>query len=398
MRKNLGLLDRIRLIWASGLVIFFLLNIDQYLYAVVGGFAPKFWIIGALIGTLFLFASRLGSFDFLKNPVLWWAMWYLFISLFWCIISADLDRAVEGLMLVITTFIFSFICLLIYPVIDKNSLMWGGVLWFALLVAVIANCWEYFLPLLNPFYIFDKSIAGRSAGFYLNANISAQAILMISLCILARGNLVESVVAIIAALVGVFFTFSRGGMLVFFFIAILFFYRKKFAHWVFLVVISLCFLYFIADDLIFDSIFSILDIDNANALQRAEFIFGRGSLGEFSDQSRSEVFWVALDQFVSAPFAGNGLGYMSSLSVGTHNLLLRHLIEYGMFGFFVFSLFFICSLKAVSIGIDKVWVKYSVAVVFVLSMFSHNMLEQPSFLLPWLALFLVSSTPSLDKN
>jgi hypothetical protein len=78
-----------------------------------------------------------------------------------------------------------------------------------------------------------------------------------------------------------------------------------------------------------------------NVQMRMEWIFGRANLVGESAGDRMGAAAQAWSIYWENPLLGHGLGSMDQLmgDVGTHNMILRHMLEYGILGVLIFPLF-----------------------------------------------------------
>jgi O-antigen ligase len=130
-------------------------------------------------------------------------------------------------------------------------------------------------------------------------------------------------------------------------------------------------------------------------MDRFAWLLGQGSLIDDSAQERETVARYGWELFLQAPFLGHGLGItFTGAQLSTHNLILRHLLEYGILGAFVFPTFLWASARSLPRDGLLRWRWLVGALMLFMSLFTHNMLEQAGFVLPWLALCLMGARPS----
>ena len=198
----------------------------------------------------------------------------------------------------------------------------------ALACAVLMNLYEMARPLTW------SSVRGRSAGTFVNPNLSALAILSLAalLATLTRRGLVMGLVLAVAG-VGVFATFSRSGAVIWVCLTGYFLFasgrlamRKRFAVFG-LAVTGILALFFLLPD-------EIVEIPNVS--QRLRLIEGQG-FGDFSTDERAEVLRRGFAQVKEAPFAGHGPGAgtripMASGVLGAHNEYLSTWVSHGLVG------------------------------------------------------------------
>lgn len=391
MKTATQLLSLVRLIWTFCFGLFFLLNLDQFSLAAGLGPAPKYWISGAFVVSFLLFLPGINPGHLLRKPVIWWIFAYLLISVLWIRPAGNMAPAIEGLVLVSTTCLFAGMAVLAYPQLSASSRCWRSCLWLALILGMASILHEYSNPHAYFFAAAGQGIPGRAAGLYLNPNIAAQTMVMILACLMLSGSTKANLVAALVALVGVFLTFSRGGILAWVMLVLVATLRGRLPRWLLGVIVVLGAVIVVAGLQVFDALSVWISPENRNSLDRLAWLLGQGNLSDSSAGERDYIVAYGWDQFLHAPFLGHGLGYMWiwPVGVGTHNLLLRHLVEYGVLGVMIFPLFLFASIRSAANRADRLWLWLVAGIALMLSIFSHNMLEQGVFLLPWLALCLM---------
>lgn len=389
-----ALLMRVRAWWTAAFSLLLLLNLDQFGTSSGLGPAPKYWSVGLFLLTAFLFLPGLKPARLLRMPILWWALGYLLLSILWIGWANDIDAANESLVLVVTTCLYVGMASLAYPHVAQSDRVWRWMLWLALAVGVLSIVQEYFNPAAYVFAAAGQGIPGRAAGLYLNPNLAAQALVMILACMMARGSAKANLAASGLALVGLFLTFSRSGLIAWAVLVIAATVTGRLPRW-FLLAIALCAtVVLVAGPQVFDSLSYWVAPDNRNSLDRLAWLLGQGGLNDYSSGEREYVAAYAWQQFMQAPLLGHGLGYIWvwGPDVASHNLILRHLVEYGAIGALILPLFLYCSVRSSADEGGRAWRWVVAGLVVLLSMFTHNMLEQANFLLPWLAICLMPIT------
>jgi O-antigen ligase len=198
-------------------------------------------------------------------------------------------------------------------------------------VAAALNLYELFVE--NNVW----SIApGRSAGFYVNPNISAEALVAYGLFFMLTRSAKFSVADLILmslVVVGVFATFSRAGILaalVLLTAATLMRSQRKHIPRIVLggVVISLLAFEFAS------YVFHNLDLSE-DATVRIFSLIEAGGVGDY----REDRGLTALDSFELAmenPLVGGGVGTVAEMPEGPHNMFLAMMVEYGIVGLIVY--------------------------------------------------------------
>lgn len=372
------IINNLLAIWTAGLSIFYLCNIDQFAFSASFGPPPKFWTVGLFLitsATLFLSRDILAP---IKRRVVWWGVGYLVVSIMWTAVASDQARAIEGFMQVLTTSLFIGMAVMIYPRLTKGNRWWNIALWVSLCLGTASILLDYFEPTAFAFADAGVGIQGRAAGFYLNPNIAAQTMVMIYACFLTRSSRILLVPISMIALTGILFTLSRGGLVAWVLLTVLASIRGLLSKWYLpLISISVLVVGLLATQ-VFELISDWLPAWNRNVQERLEWVLGLRDMAGGSAGDRLGVAAHAWSLFLEAPLFGHGLGSMAQLmgNEGSHNMILRHLVEYGLIGVLIFPSFIFVSILSMGRDRNISWIFYIGAVVLLLSMFSHNMLEQ----------------------
>ena len=384
-------LARIRFLWVAGFSLFFFLNLDQFGAASGLGPAPKYWSVGFFLATAFLFLKWGRLAALLRKPIVWWAMAYLLMSIVWMGWADNQESARDGLMMVVTTVLYIGMAVIAYPTVESSDRLWGVVLWLTLLLAIASILLEYFVPSAYLFAEAGQGIDGRAAGLYLNPNAAGQTLVLILACLMQRSSPRGNLVATAMAMVGLFLTFSRGGFLGWLILVTFASIMGRLPRWFFIAVLACVVVVLSAGSQIFDLLSVLVSPENRNSLDRLAWMLGQGQLNDYSSGEREYLAGFAWQQYLQAPFLGHGLGYIWvwAAGLGTHNMILRHMVEYGVLGMLILPMFLIFTVRSSSRGADRRWLWMVVFVVLALSAFTHNMLERASFVLPFLALNLM---------
>ena len=234
---------------------------------------------------------------------------------------------------------------------------------------------------LNLYELFVQnniwSIApGRSAGFYVNPNLSSEALLGYGLIFLtARVAKLRTVDLILIALVvvGVFATFSRTGILaslVLLTTAALMRVRREYVMRTFAgaVVISLVAFGFVS------YVVSNLDLSK-DATVRISSLIEAGGVGDY-EKDRGAATSAALDLIDEDPVFGGGVQTIYEMPEGPHNMFLAMMVDYGIFGLIVYLVVIIrlvmTARRANRDLSGTVWVYVGWLIIF--SLASHNLL------------------------
>jgi len=400
MKNSAHWISTIRLWWTLGFSLLLLLNLDQFGTASGLGPAPKYWSVGVFGMTFLLFLPGMKPARLLRTPLLWWTLGYLLVSILWIGLADNLESAADGLVMVVTTCLYVGAALLAYPAIPNGSRLWISMLWVALLLAVLSIVQEYFNPAAYVFAEAGQGIQGRAAGLYLNPNTAAQTLVMLLACLMAHGTPRGNVIALLLSSIGLLLTFSRGGMLAWAVLAVAATLRGRLPRSFLLVIALAAGALAVAGPWVLDAVSTWVPPENRNSLDRLAWLLGLGDLNDFSAGEREYIAVYAWRQFLDAPFLGHGLGYMWSWTadVGTHNLTLRFMVEYGALGVLLFPLFLVASVRSAPRDAERAWKWLIAGIALMLTIFSHNMIEQATFLLPWLAICLMPREATKSRS
>lgn len=393
MMRTAARLHGVRLWWACGFTFVMLLNLDQFGAASGLGPQPKYWAVGIFVVSLVMLLPNLRGHKLMHSPLTWWTAGYFVCSAAWILRAQDREAAMFGLSMVVTTGLYAWTALLTYPLIETNARLWGITLWLALLVAVASVLLEYFVPSIFLFSDAGRGIFGRAAGLYLNPNIAAQTILMILACLLMRNAAWASLSAALVALPALLLTFSRAGMVGWLVLIMVAAVRGHLPRLALVAIMGTGAAIIVAGPTLLEAASAWIAPENRNSLDRLAWILGQGGLADYAATEREWVAGFAWDEFLASPLFGHGLGYMWvwSAGIGSHNMILRHIVEYGVLGFLIFPLFLCCSIWSANAKKVRSEIWPVAAIVFMLGFFSHNLLEQGCLVFPWLASCLMPS-------
>lgn len=182
-----------------------------------------------------------------------------------------------------------------------------------------------------------SSAPGRSAGFYMNPNISGEVLVGYGMIfMLARsGKLrIADLVVVAMALAGVIATFSRGGILAGpLLLAAAAAMRAQTKHMSGIVAggiaLSLLSLGF------FSYIFNNLDLSEDASVRVFSLIDSFG-VGDY-EADRGELGMQSFDVAMESPITGLGAGTISQMVQGPHNMFIAVLVESGMVGVVIYG-------------------------------------------------------------
>jgi O-antigen ligase len=262
---------------------------------------------------------------------------------------------------------------------DKNRLR---VVQFVFLSVSLFSVLMNLVDFLNPFFSKDP---GRAAGLYVNSNISGTFIVLsmvAGITVLPR-RLRLPYIAICG--LGVLLTFSRSSWMVWavsvFSLGIMGFFGapKKHAGLTLIAVL----LGAAGAGLLFSGQIGSY-VENSSVSQyltpntSARLGIGQSVLSGQAASVRQQMIGASLGEFEKAPIFGHGIGYSAEWehSVGPHNMYLLFMVEGGLTGLLLYVLL-MCLLVSYGFGIGKI-----IGIQLILSsLFTHNFLEQPAFVI-----------------
>jgi hypothetical protein len=207
----------------------------------------------------------------------------------------------------------------------------------AVLLGVALNIYEFFFPLsFSP-------IVGRSAGFYMNPNESAFALvggMIFAVTVLPawfRGTF------ILLVGIGVFATFSRSGIAVWCMVTVGFLLARKIRAqdiWLGVCVGSLLVgsLFFLRGEQLLRAIDNA-GVMNTNVEERLLWFTDPSGAESESGWARAYVMKRLWEKLAEQPFLGSGTGSaFSAFEIPPHNQYLVFMVDHGLIGVFVFPL------------------------------------------------------------
>jgi hypothetical protein len=293
---------------------------------------PKDWILGLSLLSLplWLFKSKLKQ-DFVKIPLVVWCFGFVFVAMLWFLGSSQSEIAWKELRGRLSAVMLVLSCLMIFASPSAvRSARWTLV--FAVLLGVTLNIYDFFVP------ITFSEVHGRSAGLYVNPNMSGEALVLgmiLSVTVLpssCRGPF------LLLTGVGVFLTFSRGGIVAWFIAVsgLLFFtkgIRAKDLVWTFLLSLLVVGIFLLPK---LDAILATMDQAHAiskDTEDRLAWLTNPLDLSDNSALSRKYVAEQAWRKFADHPWIGSGTGTMyESFDIPPHNQYLSYMLDHGVLG------------------------------------------------------------------
>ena len=255
------------------------------------------------------------------------------------------------------------------------------------ILAIIFNIIDLILP--GEYFEKIEGFNVRAAGFYINANNAALAIVLGLTLTIKNISPSYRIPYIIVCLLGILATFSRGGL-----VCWLFLYTILMIKGVIPKSKSILILFFIAFMVTFvpqiikylsgfnDEIYLIAD--------RLDFFSGNVSSDDVTDDARFHLLRNSFEIFVNNPLLGQGSKALlrSGFDQLSHNQFLELLADYGLLGFTIY-------LALLSIFYIKLTrYRFAILLIVISSFFTHNIFDSYIFIIAFAYLSNIKSTQS----
>jgi hypothetical protein len=345
---------------AAGVAMFYT-GLDNYAFQSWSAPAPiKFvWLFVAAAAALVLLNAR-APMALLESPLLLWIFGYFLMTTLWSMWSLGNVGATDQLRARLRSvgFLVAFAVMF-----DESPARRSGVLAVAAaaLFASCVNVAELFG--LLEFAGEEGRVAGRSGGFYINANGAGIAIVMGLAVVIPRIPARWRLPLLVTGVVGVLTTFSRGAVLC---LAVLVTYllkAKQIGRWR------------IAAALIALAILLAAEADMAMRWLDAGDVLTQETAGrlrlEHSDSGRAALALAAWREFLASPLIGNGI----AATVQPHNQFLALAGDHGLLGLVALPLLAMAVAFRNAAGIPFA------LVLLTAGLFSHNLLDDRASLI-----------------
>ncbi len=359
-------------------VALFYSNLHEYLHRSYETLVPWQWVFAFLVLSLPLLVRQVMTSEILRLPIVGWCFGYLWVTLVWFLLGAQSEMAWQEVRWRILA-IFEILGFLAIFMDGKANLYARLTLVVAVHVGIAINVFELFAP--NTF----SDVSGRSAGLYVNANMSAEALVLgMMLSITALPSWYRGVFIFLTGL-GVFVTYSRAG-LIGWLIVVGGLMLGRFIDARHLVRIGLVTIFLLGLVLLpkADQILTTLERAgalNADTQERLAWFTNPLGVDDKSGWSRKSVAREAWERVTERPFFGGGTGAVhKGLDIPPHNQFLSHMIDHGMFGAILMPLLLLALIWRAKGESRRVAVLFS-CVVFWFSFFTHTFLNNAHSLL-----------------
>lgn len=363
---------------AVGAIAIFFTKLDVYLEQ--RGFVslpPVHWIALFFVASIPILLSIKSIINFFPRSILTWSAFYLAISCFSVLVALP---SVPGIPVETTIQDFETRILVIFSLLLMTVIFTTGnslvLLWsrrailLATFINIFNNVYEFFHPLS---FGFIQKIAGRSAGFYLNANESAMALVVGMILSISLINKNYRFLFSLLVLIGIIFTFSRGGLLGWLLALIILITtriipRKQIITGFIGFILVFSFVTSQVNNLTYLNRANGSEFLNEDTVSRIEWAKNPASSSDIDGNSRYKIALEAWNKFVQSPIVGSGISSSrdrnSSIKTENrgrygerpHNIHLVNLVEHGFLGILIFPTLLIAIIvkgkgKIKSIGI-----------------------------------------------
>ena len=248
-------------------------------------------------------------------------------------------------------------------------------------IALITMPFLVLVDFLDPFVLgpSDEIMDARAQGTYLNANIAAEAVLLLGLLNIRRFKGTLGIVLFFTIGIGVILTFSRSGLVGLILLYGYMFFRGHMPKISILAPVLLIFsfstLLIYAEDVLLTLGY---DSSVANVMSRLSFldtaVDSEQTLEDGSSESREQVAKDAFADVLSRPISGHVFDAEEKYGMNPHNEPIFLWYTFGITGIFAWFCMIAMLIRAgLRSGIG--WLNPAPAVFIWFSMFSHNLLD-----------------------
>jgi hypothetical protein len=362
---------------------------QSFTYPALG--QPKDWILGLSLLSLplWLFKPKFNQ-HFLKIPLVVWCFGFAFVTMLWFLGSSQSEIAWRDARGRLSAIMLVLSCLMIFANPSTvRSARW--VLGFAVLFGTALNIYEFFVPMTFSL------VHGRSTGFYLNPNLSGEALVLgmiLSVTVLpqsCRGPF------LLLTGLGIFATFSRGSIAAWLIAVsgLLLFtkgVRAKDVVWTFLLSLLVVGIVLLPK---LDAILTTMDragVINKNTEERLTWLTNPSGVSDDSSWARMQVAQQAWMKFSDHPWVGSGTGTMyESFDIPPHNQYLAYMLDHGALGATIVPLLILALIWRAQGETRRIGLVFGTIILW-LSFFTHNILTFGHSLILFALLAAMAST------
>ena len=382
-------------ILAIASVFIFFTSLSLYLYSSENlSSPPLYWIIGLAVAAAPLCFSKRGLGIILQSPLALWCYGFLLVSAVWMLFQpSPSDIVLQEFRTRILSVLFILTLLCIFNREDVQ--MWARrAILVAVLLGVGLNIYELFNPLAFSF------VTGRSAGLYINPNMSAVALILGMIMTIAVVTPRLRMLFALAIGLGVFLTFSRAGIIGWVLVLVVFIKTGQISLKRSIIVgLGVLFLASVVVGWQWEHIqykLEDLGVLNRNVLTRVDWLAGNEEI-DASSSERKQVAELGWEMFSESPVIGRGVGASIDWSYekSSHNEYLNMMVDHGILGLFILPLLVVASTWRAR-GQSKLISISFAAFILVLGFFSHNVLSERHILIIFSLLASMVTTSRLD--
>lgn len=361
-----------RNVLAVSAVAIFYSNLHEYLHRNYEVGVPWQWVLAFLILSLPLLVRQVLTSEIIRLPIVVWCFGYLWVTMVWFLLGTQSDMAWQEVRWRILA-IFEILGFLAIVMEARAHLIARLTLAVAVHVAVVINVFELFAP--NTF----SDVSGRSAGLYVNANMSAEALVLGMILAVTALPIWYRGVFILLVGTGVFVTYSRAG-LIGWLIAVVGLKLARFINTTYLIRTSLIACLLIGIVLLpkADQILTTLERVgslNQDTQERLAWFMDPLGVDDKSGSSRKSVAREAWERVAEQPFFGSGTGSVhQGLNIQPHNQFLSHMIDHGLVGAMLMPLLLLALIWRTEGENRRVALIFSCTVLW-LGFFTHTFLN-----------------------
>jgi O-antigen ligase len=381
--KKIDLLLCYQCVLAISSVLIFGTNLATYLFDIGIAPSPTTWIICfgiAAIPLLFSFSSR---YKYISLNSVSWCGLYLVVSLVSFLFSDQSEIISQIFRNRILSVFFLLLNLLLFSK-SKNIEIWVRRTIFVVTIISIANLfYEFMYPSIFS-GLTGLNDSGRPAGFYENPNTAGCAVLLGLIFSISILPLKYRLLFLTICGVGAFLTFSRGAMIGWIIITVIFTVKhiipRRQVIYGILALLGILISLGISSDLIANQLSSNFNLSN-NAMTRMEFLLNPKFEFVNDDTSRVDIIPFAWRQFLESPLFGHGIGYTEIWGeIRPHNMYLMMIVEHGFLGVIILPTLVFLSIKNAQKEVKTIGLSFAIFIL-VWGLFSHNILEERNILL-----------------
>jgi O-antigen ligase len=357
--QKMNLLLYYQCILAISFVLAFGTNLDVYLFDAGITSPPTVWITIFGIAAIPLLLSFSSRFKYLLSVQTE------------TITQVFRNRAFLVFFIILGLFIFSG---------NKIVETWvKRTIFIVTVIAIINN----FHELIDPLTFTSLNESGRPAGFYQNPNTSGCAILLGLIFSISILPIKYRLIFLTMCGIGVFITFSRGAMLGWVIITVIFIVKRiisrrqaMYAIFAIGILISLG----ISSDFILNQVGANLSLED-NAMTRMQFLLNPSLDLVNDDTSRLDIVPFSWRKFLESPIFGHGIGYTHIWGdIRPHNIYLMLIVEHGFLGILIVPILVFLTIQNAQLEIKNIGFSFAVFIL-IWGFFSHNILEERNILL-----------------